>query len=207
MAVGLRGVVKTLLLNAFGEIAEEQGLHVGAASRRRPQAAGGAAPPDPVRPRSRWQGVAGGETRAWGTALLLLPGARRVVDLDQRGCPHGSCPFRDLSEDLTDLLVEAGRAARDRETGIVLAIDEVPYLIDGGARRADLRIHRTVQLDLPVVLVGAGLQQLPGLPVTRSPTPSDCSSSRRSARWIERGTGRAQASRRGAARALRRRGP
>ena len=67
----------------------------------------------------------------------------------------------DLSEDLTDLLVEAGRAAR--ETGIVLAIDEVQYLSTEELGALISAIHRTVQLDLPVVLVGAGLPQLPGL--------------------------------------------
>lgn len=69
----------------------------------------------------------------------------------------------DLSEDLTDLLVEAGRAAKDRETGIVLAIDEVQYLSVNELGALISAIHRTVQLNLPVVLVGAGLPQLPGL--------------------------------------------
>lgn len=69
----------------------------------------------------------------------------------------------DLSDDLTDLLVEAGKAAADRNTGIVLAIDEVQYLSSHELGALLSAIHRTVQLDLPVVLVGAGLPQLPGL--------------------------------------------
>jgi hypothetical protein len=69
----------------------------------------------------------------------------------------------DLSEDLTDLLVEAGNAASDRDTGIVLAIDEVQYLSTEELGALISAIHRTVQLNLPVVLVGAGLPQLPGL--------------------------------------------
>ena len=69
----------------------------------------------------------------------------------------------DLSDDLTDLLVEVGRAAEDRDTGIVLAIDEVQYLRADELAALISAIHRTVQLNLPVVLVGAGLPQLPGL--------------------------------------------
>ena len=57
------------------------------------------------------------------------------------------------SEDLADLLVVAGQAAHDCETGIVLGIDEARYL-----RREEMgavigAIHRTTQLNLPVVSV------------------------------------------------------
>lgn len=81
---------------------------------------------------------------------------------DRKVQNHG-WPSRQLSDDLTDLLVEAGRAARDRETGIVLAIDEVQYLSTEELGALISAVHRTVQLDLPVVVVGAGLPQLPGL--------------------------------------------
>lgn len=59
--------------------------------------------------------------------------------------------------------MEAGSAAVDRKTGIVLAIDEVQYLSSSELGALITAIHRTVQLNLPVVLVGAGLPQLPGL--------------------------------------------
>ncbi len=75
----------------------------------------------------------------------------------------GQADSGDLSEDLTDLLVAAGRAAHERSTGIVLAIDEVQYLTSAEPAALISALHRTVQLNLPVVLVGAGLPQLPGL--------------------------------------------
>ena len=53
----------------------------------------------------------------------------------------------DLSDDLTDLLIEAGRAAEDRDTGIVLAIDEVQYLSGDELGALISAIHRTVQLN------------------------------------------------------------
>jgi hypothetical protein len=56
-----------------------------------------------------------------------------------------------------------GEAAKDRETGLLLAIDEVQYLAAEELAALISAIHRTVQLSLPVILVGAGLPQLPGL--------------------------------------------
>ena len=167
MPIGLRGVGKTVLLNAFNEIAESEGLKVGYIE----------APET-------------GDLRR-----LLATRLRRIlVDLDRAGkvsraakralgalrsftynLPDGSslslnvdaltgvADSGDLSDDLTDLLVEAGHAARDRNTGIVLAIDEVQYLSTEELAALISAIHRTVQLNLPVVLVGAGLPQLPGL--------------------------------------------
>jgi len=69
----------------------------------------------------------------------------------------------DLAHDLTDVLVAVSQAAQDRGTGLLLAIDELQYL-----RREELAalitaVHRSVQQDLPVVIVGAGLPQLAGL--------------------------------------------
>lgn len=68
-----------------------------------------------------------------------------------------------LADDVTDLLIALGEAARDRDTALVIAIDELQYL-DGDELAALITaIHRTTQLQLPFVLVGAGLPQLPGL--------------------------------------------
>ena len=68
-----------------------------------------------------------------------------------------------LSEDLTDLLEATGEAARDCQSGLVIAIDEVQYLTADELAAVITAIHRTTQRNLPVVLVGAGLPQLPGL--------------------------------------------
>ena len=68
-----------------------------------------------------------------------------------------------LDEDLTDLLVALGEAARDRGRGILIAVDEVQYLSAVELSALIVAVHRTTQLDLPLVLVGAGLPQLPGL--------------------------------------------
>jgi hypothetical protein len=68
-----------------------------------------------------------------------------------------------LAEDLTDLLVAVGEAASEKRVGLLLAIDELQYLAATELGALITAIHRTTQLNLPVILVGAGLPQLPGL--------------------------------------------
>lgn len=68
-----------------------------------------------------------------------------------------------FAEDLTDVLVAVGEAALKGETGLLLAIDEVQYLAAEELAALITAILCTTQLDLPAVLVGAGLPQLPGL--------------------------------------------
>jgi hypothetical protein len=167
MPIGLRGVGKTVLLNAFIEIAEDERLKVGYIE----------APETGDLPRllvtqlrkilialDRAGKVSRAAKRALGAlgsfTYNLPDGSSISLNIDALA---GVADSGNLSDDLTDLLVEAGRAAQDRETGIVLAIDEVQYLSTDELGALISAIHRTVQLNLPVVLVGAGLPQLPGL--------------------------------------------
>ena len=95
------------------------------------------------------------------TFTAQLPyGTRLSIDVEALA---GQADSGDLAEDVTDLLVAAGEAAQTRGTGLLLAIDEVQYLSDTELAALIMAIHRTTQLNLPVVLVGAGLPQLPGL--------------------------------------------
>jgi hypothetical protein len=167
MPTGLRGVGKTVLLNTFIEVAEQEGLKVGyieapeTGDLRRLLA---------VRLRKILLDLdrAGKVSRAVRRALGALgsftynlpDGSSITLNVNALA---GVADSGDLSDDLTDLLVESGRAAEDRMTGIVLAIDEVQYLGADELGALISAIHRTVQLSLPVVLVGAGLPQLPGL--------------------------------------------
>ncbi len=64
---------------------------------------------------------------------------------------------------MTDLLVACGEAARDRGTGIVLAVDELQYVPAEELSALVVAIHRTNQRNLPVILTGAGLPQLRAL--------------------------------------------
>jgi len=166
MPIGLRGVGKTVLLNRFHEIARDEGLKV--AFIEAPET-GDFVRLLAIRLRAILldldQGpVSRAVKRALGTlrsfSYNLPDGSSISLDVD---AVAGSADSGVLSEDVTDLLVAAGDAARDRESGVLLAIDEVQYLASEELGALITAIHRTVQLSLPVILVGAGLPQLPGL--------------------------------------------
>jgi hypothetical protein len=166
MPIGLRGVGKTVLLNRFHEIARDEGLRVGFIEA--PEN-GGFRRLLATRMRAILLDLDRGAvsravTRALGTlksfAYTLPDGASISIDVD---AVAGRADSGVLSEDVTDLLVATGEAARDRGTGVLLAVDEVQYLDAEELSSMVAAIHRTVQLSLPILLVGAGLPQLPGL--------------------------------------------
>jgi hypothetical protein len=166
MPIGLRGVGKTVLLNRFHKIAQDEGLTVGfieapeSGDFKRLLA---------TRLRSTLLELDEGPVsrvvkRALGTlksfTYNLPDGGAISLNVDAIA---GSADSGVLVEDTTDLLVAIGEAAKDRQTGLLLAIDEVQYLAAEELAALISAIHRTVQLSLPVILVGAGLPQLPGL--------------------------------------------
>jgi hypothetical protein len=166
MPIGLRGVGKTVLLNRFEQLARECGLQTGFLEA-----------PDTgefkrllaTRLRSILveldQGsVSRAVKRAMGTLKSFTYTLPDGLSISLSADPVvGSADSGVLSEDTTDLLVAVGEAVKDRGTGLLLAIDEVQYLTAEELAALISAIHRTVQLSLPVILVGAGLPQLPGL--------------------------------------------
>ena len=166
MPIGLRGVGKTVLLNRFAQIAQQEGFEV--AFIEAPET---------------------GEFRAQlvnrlRKVLLILDGKRigtkvlkalRVLKTFSLQMPDGSKILLDvealagnadsgnLADDLTDLLVAVAEATAENGTGLLIAIDEVQYLEEDELAALITAIHRVTQLNLPVVLVGTGLPQLPGL--------------------------------------------
>ena len=76
---------------------------------------------------------------------------------------RGVADSGNLADDVTDLLVACGEAARDRGTGIVLAVDELQYVRAEELSALIVAVHRTKQLNLPVILTGAGAPQLRAL--------------------------------------------
>jgi hypothetical protein len=166
MAVGLRGVGKTVLLNRFAENAEGEGYTTAFLEATD---SGDFATLLAVRLRKiLLEFDRGGVSRNVARALRVLKSFTLTL-------PHGSSIQLDpepllgeadsgrLDEDLTDLLVALGAAARDREAGVMIAVDEVQYLTEEELSAVIVAIHRTTQLNLPLVVVGAGLPQLPGL--------------------------------------------
>ena len=170
MAVGLRGAGKTVLLNRFVGIGTELGMQVGFIEA--PESGDFRSllsirlrkillelQSRPVRDAARRL-----ITRALSVLksfTLHLPGG---VSLSLGVDPLvGHADSGQLAEDLTDVMVAVGEAASACESGLLLAVDELQYLSEIELAAVVTAIHRTTQLSLPIVLVGAGLPQLPRL--------------------------------------------
>lgn len=166
LPTGLRGVGKTVLLREFVAIAEAAGASAVAIE----------APDDGSFVAALGQRLRaallhfdrGPISRAVTRALRVLKsfsvtdphGFRLALDVDPE---RGIADSGRLELDLADLLIAVGEAARDRRSGVVLVIDELQYLSERELGALVSAIHQTTQADLPVVLVGAGLPQLPRL--------------------------------------------
>ncbi len=166
MPTGLRGVGKTVLLREFARIAESAGCSVIALE----------APEN-----GTFVASFGHKLRATllrldaGPASKLVTRALGVLKSFSLTEPHGFKlaldidPARGVGDsgildlDLSDVLIALGEAARDRKTGVLLDIDEVQYLGTDEFAALIVAIHQTTQRDLPIILVGAGLPQLPAL--------------------------------------------
>ena len=169
LMIGLRGVGKTVLLDRMREDAEGLGLHT-----VRLEAPEGRSLPALLAPELRiallrLSRVEKGRSLA-RRALAGLAGFARglkvkyhdiEVGLDFDPEP-GLADNGDLEHDLQALLEVAGAAAKEADTALILFIDELQYVEENQLAALITALHRTAQRQLPVVLVGAGLPQLPG---------------------------------------------
>ena len=167
LMVGLRGVGKTVLLDRMREEAEAtglQGLFV--------EAPEGRSLPALLAPRLRQvllrlsrQGRAQDMAQRALRGLAGFAKALKVkyqdieVGLDFAPEP-GLADNGDLEQDLTELLVAAGTAAREADTVLTLFIDELQYVHEAELAALVAALHRVTLVRSPVVLVGAGLPQL-----------------------------------------------
>lgn len=68
----------------------------------------------------------------------------------------------ELELDLADLCVAIGEAAKERGTGVILAIDELQYVPEPQLAALIAALHQVSQRQLPVTMLAAGLPQLLG---------------------------------------------
>lgn len=146
MPVGLRGVGKTVLLNRFADIASAEGAEV--AFVEAPET-GDFRILLAVRLRKVLLAFDRGPARAAVLRALrtlkaftvqLPDGSSLGLDVDALA---GSADSGSLPDDVTDLLVAAGEAARERRAGVLLAVDEVQYLSEDELAALITAIHRT----------------------------------------------------------------
>lgn len=169
LMVGLRGVGKTVLLDRMREDAEAADLQT-----VRIEAPENRSLPALLAPQLRLALLRlSRNARAKDLATRALRGlagfakALKVkyqdievgVDFDPE---PGLADNGDLEHDLQALLEVVGEAAQKAGTALVLFIDELQYVEEDQLAALITALHRTAQRRLPVVLVGAGLPQLPG---------------------------------------------
>jgi AAA ATPase domain len=114
-------------------------------------------------PRERWTKRvkrAAGVLRSF--SLTLNPDGSVTAGLNIDAV-QGEADSGNLSEDVTDLFVALGEAAQDRQKGVALLLDEVQFLATEELEALIAALHKTVQRNLPITLVAAGLPQLPRL--------------------------------------------
>lgn len=169
LITGLRGVGKTVLLGAFEDRARESDWTTVDAEIAK-NSPFGARMAQLVRralfdlaPKARWTDRA---RRAAGVLrsfhLTVSPDGTLSAGLDVDPV-EGQADTGQLREDLTDVMVALGEAAQDQGRGVVFLIDEVQFLETVELEALITGLHKTVQRQLPITLVGAGLPQLPRL--------------------------------------------
>lgn len=168
---GLRGVGKTVLLGQFRARAleaqwtvleHEATKHDDNAFRRELALKLRSALLD-LAPRARWTARFHRAAAAISSFTLTVDAMGQFqaglnVDPVEGLADHGDLPM-----DLTDVFIALGEAAQDRKSGVVLLLDEVQFLSEGQLEALIVGLHKTVQRQLPIILVGAGLPQVPEL--------------------------------------------
>ncbi|WP_298573524.1 ATP-binding protein [uncultured Luteimonas sp.] len=169
LMIGLRGVGKTVLLDRMRDIAEGAGLHT-----LRIEAPEGRSLPAILAPQLRQALLRlsrSEQARELGKrALRALAGFARGLKLKYADIEvgidfdpePGLADNGDLEHDLQALLEAAGRAAKAGGTALIMFIDELQYVQEEQLASLVTALHRCAQQQVPVMLVGAGLPQLPG---------------------------------------------
>ena len=163
---GLRGVGKTVLLLEFEKLAAERGwdctgvVEIGATTDFRTSIS--RMTHRLLRGLNRREAIKDRVTQALGVLKafnVITPGGFQL-NIDVTAI-SGSADSGDIEEDLTELLVSVGEAARAGHTGVVYLIDEMQYLEPVAMGALCMAFHKLAQQQLPVTLVGAGLPALP----------------------------------------------
>jgi len=170
LMMGLRGVGKTVLLNEMKRMAEQdeyRTIFVEASENKLlavllvPQLR------TLLFELDRMAGT-GNKVRRGLAVLMSFIGAIKVsvgefdvgLDIDPE---RGAADSGDLEVDLTNLFIAVGEAAVERNCAVAILIDEIQYLSSLELNALIMAMHKMQQLQLPLVLVGAGLPILAGM--------------------------------------------
>src|SRR5882757_5625647 len=168
MLLGLRGVGKTVLLNRLHGTGEEKGIRTG-----KIEAPEGGTLPQLLVPELRrvlyaldLQAAAGHHVRRAAGALRNFVSAFKVKAGDfEFGIEPaaGRADTGNLEQDLPDVIISVAEAAQQRNSAIVLFVDEVQYLTRIELAALVVACHEVAQRGLPFMFIGAGLPQMAAL--------------------------------------------
>jgi hypothetical protein len=170
LLTGLRGVGKTVLLNEIERLAKADGYRTVLIEALEDKPLGPLIAPHLrtlLFDLDRMAG-AGDKVRRGLRVLRSFIGALKVtmgdftfgLDIDPQ---EGTADSGDLEVDLPNLFVAVAEAAEERKSAVAMLIDELQYFSAKELGALIMAMHRIQQLQLPLVLLGAGLPILPGL--------------------------------------------
>jgi AAA ATPase-like protein len=160
---GLRGVGKTVLLNAFENQAESEDFLTYYHELT----------PESVLARELARDCEKALTRLslserMGSKIRESLGHLRTIrlagpegfglEVDLRGADEGA-----VTSDLTDVFLELGEAAKSKKRGVVFLLDEIQFADEIHFRALISALHRVTQRSLPITVAAAGLPQIPRL--------------------------------------------
>jgi hypothetical protein len=169
LMIGLRGVGKTVLLDRMRDDAEASGIHTVRVEAPEARSLPAILAPQLRQALLRLSRIAKAKEFAQ-RALRGLAGFAKALKVKYRDIEvgldfdpePGLADNGDLEHDLQALLEVAGIAVKEAGTALAIFIDELQYVEEEELAALITALHRTSQRSLPVVLVGAGLPQLPG---------------------------------------------
>lgn len=169
LLTGLRGVGKTVLLNEFERRAEQSGW-LAVWAEVSPRYDFSPRMYSLVRkalfelsPRENWSNKfkkVAAILRSF--SLTFTPEGEVKVGLEDAPL-EGTGDSGFLDRDLTELLCALGEAAKEADRGVVFLFDELQFLAAEELEGLVVALHRVVQRELPLTLVGAGLPLIPEL--------------------------------------------
>ncbi len=173
---GLRGVGKTVLLNALRSQAIQRLWGTGKIearpdqSLRRPVAAALHMGVREIAPRHRDPDRVAdflGVLKAFALRDVGASGGKRLADRWQPGidvpAARGRADSGDMEIDLVELFVDAASVATDLGVGIALFVDEMQDVLPLDVSALCAACHELSQTGAPLVVVGAGLPHLPAV--------------------------------------------
>lgn len=158
---GLRGVGKTVLLNAFEDQAEAAGFLTFYHELTPDSNLIDVLARDSERALERLNlGV------ALGARIRAALGRLKTITLTGPegfgiAANLGDADEGTITADLTDLFLQLGAAAREEGRGVAVFLDELQFVDEGHYRSLISALHRATQKELPIAIAAAALPQIP----------------------------------------------